>query len=233
MKSKKAVVLLSGGLDSATVLAIAKAEGFDVYALSFDYGQRHQIELQSAQKVARNLNVLQHKIIKLELGKLGGSCLTDLNLEVPKDRVTMARDKSLTHEVPITYVPARNTIFLSYALAYSEVIGAFDIFYGANIVDYSDYPDCRPQFKDAFENLANLATKIPVNGERYRIHAPLMQMSKAQIINKGLELNVDFSLTLTCYDPVEGLACGKCDSCVFRKRGFMEANIPDPTRYFA
>jgi len=228
---KKAVVLLSGGLDSTTVLALAKADGFQVHALSFDYGQRHRIEIEAAKQVAKQLNIIEHKIMKMDLRALGGSCLTDETIEVPKDRVSLARGVEKKHTVPVTYVPARNTIFLSYALAYAEILEAFDIFYGANALDYSDYPDCRAEFKNAFENLANLATKEADGLKRFRIHAPLMQLTKAQIIQKGIEAGVDFSLTHSCYDPVDGLACGHCDSCLFRKRGFLEVKIKDPTRY--
>ncbi len=228
---KKAVVLLSGGLDSAAVLAMAKADGFEVYALSFAYGQRHHVELNAAKKVVAKIGVCEHKIINLDMRAIGGSCLTD-DTSVPKDRISMDRsEEDEPHAVPITYVPARNTIFLSFALAYAEVIGSFDVFYGANAVDFSDYPDCRPDYVQAFEHLAGLATKA-VKGKSFRIHAPLIYLTKAQIIQAGTKLGVDFGLTHSCYDPKGDLACGHCDSCLFRRRGFLEANIEDPTHYF-
>ncbi len=228
---KKAVVLVSGGLDSAVVLAMAKADGFQVYALSFAYGQRHHVELDAAKKVVAKHGASEHKIVNLDMRAIGGSCLTD-DIKVPKDRVSMDRDQTdQAHAVPVTYVPARNTIFLSFALAYAEVIGSFDIFYGANAVDFSDYPDCRPDYIQAFQNLAALATKA-VPGKSFHIHAPLIYLTKAEIIQAGNRLGVDFSLTHSCYDPVGDLACGHCDSCLFRRRGFLEANIEDPTHYF-
>jgi 7-cyano-7-deazaguanine synthase len=228
---KKAVVLVSGGLDSAAVLAIAKADDFEVYALSFAYGQRHHVELSAAKKVVENIGVSEHKVVNLDMRAIGGSCLTD-DIHVPKDRVSMNRVQiDENHVVPVTYVPARNTIFLSFALAYAEVIGSFDIFYGANAVDFSDYPDCRPDYVQAFERLAELATKT-VSGTSFRIHAPLINLTKAEIIQFGTKLGVDFSLTHSCYDPIGNLACGHCDSCLFRRRGFLEANIQDPTHYF-
>ncbi len=224
---KKAVVLLSGGLDSATVLAIAKSQGFDIYAISFRYGQRHKCELQAAEKVANCIGVKKHLIMNVDLNKIGGSALTD-DIDVPKGR----EKNQMSNTIPITYVPARNTIFLSLALAWAEVLGARDIFIGANVVDYSGYPDCRPEFISAFEIMANLGTKAGVEGDKFTIHAPLSQLTKAQIIGKGIELGVDYSLTLSCYDPTEdGKACGNCDSCLLRKKGFAEAGIPDPTRY--
>ena len=225
---KKAVALASGGLDSSTVLAIAQKQGFEVHALSFDYGQRHRRELEAAGKIVQALGVKEHIIARIDLRAFGGSALTSA-IEVPKNR----NIEDLPAEIPVTYVPARNTIFLSFALAWCEVLQAQDIFIGVNAVDYSGYPDCRPEYLRAFERLANLATKAGVEGAaRYTIHAPLLHMSKAQIIRAGAEAGVDFSLTHSCYDPSpEGLACGACDSCVLRRRGFQEAGIPDPTRY--
>ena len=218
---EKAVVLLSGGLDSATVAAIARCDGYAVYALSFRYGQRHAVELEAAEKVARSLGVTKHLIIDIDLGKIGGSALTD-HIEVPKNRNVTRED-----DIPVTYVPARNTIFLSYALAWAEVLGAWDIFIGANAVDYSGYPDCRPEFMAAFERMANLATKAGVTaGKRITIRTPIIQMSKGEIIKKGLELGVDYGLTHSCYDPgPEGKACQCCDSCLLRKKGFEEAGF--------
>jgi 7-cyano-7-deazaguanine synthase len=223
---KPAVVLLSGGLDSATTLAIALREGFAPYALSFDYGQRHKSELAAARRVASSLGAKEHRTAVIDLRAFGGSSLTD-EISVPKNR---PMDNQT--EIPITYVPARNTIFLSYALAWSEVLGAADIFIGANAIDYSGYPDCRPEFISAFEQLANLATKAGVEGARFHVHAPLISMSKADIIRKGTELGVDFSLTHSCYDPTdEELACGECDSCRLRLEGFKAAGLKDPIRY--
>jgi 7-cyano-7-deazaguanine synthase len=225
---KRAVVLLSGGLDSATTLAICSREGFESYALSFDYGQRHKLELRAAQRVAAALGAQEHRVATINLRIFGGSALTD-EIAVPKNRVS--KD---ANEIPITYVPARNTIFLSYALAWCEVLGAADIFIGANAIDYSGYPDCRAEFISAFEQLANVATKAGTEGTKFRIHAPLIQMSKAQIISKGLELGVDFSLTHSCYDPsADGAACGQCDSCRLRLDGFRTAGQTDPIRYVA
>ena len=224
---KRAVALASGGLDSSTALALAKNEGFDIYALSFDYGQRHRCELEAAARVAKSLGIQHHMIAKMDLRIFGGSALT-ADIDVPKDRDS----RTISSEIPITYVPARNTIFLSFALGWCEVIGAQDIFIGVNAIDYSGYPDCRPEFLQAFEGLANLATKAGVEGTKFRIHAPLLYMSKAQIIKAGVSAGVDFSLTHSCYDPTpEGLACGACDSCILRRRGFEEASVPDPTRY--
>jgi 7-cyano-7-deazaguanine synthase len=221
---KRAIILLSGGLDSATTLAIAKQEGCDVFALSFDYGQRHAIEITSAKSIAQNFDVRQHRIVKIDLRALGGSALTDF-IDVPKHRM----EDEVESKIPVTYVPARNTIFLSYALAWAEVMGARDIFIGVNALDYSGYPDCRQEFIDQFERLANLATKAGISGDRFRIHAPLIAMTKADIIRKGVELGVDFSLTHSCYDPgPDGVACGECDSCRLRARGFREAEILDP-----
>jgi 7-cyano-7-deazaguanine synthase len=225
---KKAVALASGGLDSSTVLAIARQQEFDVYALSFDYGQRHRYELQSARKITQSLGIANHVIATIDLRVFGGSALTS-GIEVPKNRDA----DHISSGIPVTYVPARNTIFLSFALGWCEVLGAEDIFIGVNAVDYSGYPDCRPEFLDAFEKLATLATKAGVEGaSRYKIHAPLLHMSKAEIIRAGIEAGVDFSLTHSCYDPsAEGLACGGCDSCIIRRRGFDQAGVPDPTQY--
>jgi len=225
---KRAVALASGGLDSSTMMALAKKQGFDLYALSFDYGQRHRCELEAAARVARSLGVTHHMVAKIDLRMFGGSALT-ADMEVPKGRDS----RRISSEIPITYVPARNTIFLSFALGWCEVLEAQDIFIGVNAVDYSGYPDCRPRFLQAFQDLANLATKAGVEGTAtYRIHAPLLHMSKAQIIRAGVDAGVDFALTHSCYDPSpEGLACGGCDSCILRRRGFEEAGIPDPTRY--
>jgi 7-cyano-7-deazaguanine synthase len=225
---RRAVALASGGLDSSTAMAIAKSNGFGIYALSFDYGQRHRCELEAARRVAQSLGVERHVIAKVDLRIFGGSALT-ADIQVPKNR-DPAR---ICEEIPATYVPARNTIFLSLALGWCEVLQAQDIFIGVNAIDYSGYPDCRPEFLEAFEQLANLATKAGVEGaSRYHIHAPLLHMSKAQIIQAGLAAGVDFSLTHSCYDPdPEGFACGACDSCVLRRRGFEDAGIPDPARY--
>jgi 7-cyano-7-deazaguanine synthase len=223
---KRAVVLLSGGLDSATTLAICRHDGFEPSALSFDYGQRHRLELSAAKRVAASLGAHEHRIAKIDLRVFGGSAITD-EIAVPKNRP--AKSDS---DIPVTYVPARNTIFLSYALAWCEVLGGADIFIGANAIDYSGYPDCRPEFISAFEQLAGVATKAGVEGTRFRIHAPLISMSKADIIRKGTELGVDFSLTHSCYDPtVDGVACGHCDSCRLRLEGFREAGLVDPIRY--
>lgn len=224
---KRAVVLLSGGIDSTTTLAIAIAEAYEAYALSFDYGQRHQIETQAARRVVDSLGAKQHRVAKIDLCVFGGSALTDA-IDVPKQRP----EKEIAHGIPITYVPARNTIFLAYALAWAEVVGASDIFLGVNAIDYSGYPDCRLEFIEAFENLANLGTKAGVEGERFQIHTPLIKFSKAEIIRKAVELGVDLSLTHSCYDPTpEGVACGECDSCLLRLKGFREAGIKDPIRY--
>jgi 7-cyano-7-deazaguanine synthase len=223
---KPAVVLVSGGLDSATTLALCIQEGFDAHALSFEYGQRHSIEVQAAKRVVASLGASQHRIATIDLRVLGGSALTD-DSAVPK-----TRDAREASEIPVTYVPARNTIFLSYALAWCEVLGAADIFIGANAIDYSGYPDCRPAFIAAFEQLAAVATKAGVEGTQFRIHAPLISMSKAEIIRKGMELGVDFSLTHSCYDPIaDGLACGECDSCRIRLEGFRNAGLEDPISY--
>lgn len=227
-KTSKAVVLLSGGLDSATVLAIAKQQGFDLYALSIDYGQRHRFELEASRKVCESMGVKQHQIFQLDLRQFGGSALTD-NIDVPKDR----SDSELTHGIPITYVPARNTIFLSLALGWSEVIGAFDLFIGVNAVDYSGYPDCRPEFIKEFAELARLGTKAGIERTgRFVIHSPLISLSKADIIRRGVTLGVDYGLTTSCYDPDNlGRPCGHCDSCQLRRRGFTEAGLTDPLPY--
>jgi 7-cyano-7-deazaguanine synthase len=226
---KSAVVLLSGGMDSAVTLAEAIFGGFRCAALSFDYGQRHRFELEAAKKIARSLGVADHRLLELNLREFGGSALT-AEIEVPKD----GGNRLSSAPIPITYVPARNTIFLSCALALAEVTGAADIFIGVNALDYSGYPDCRPEYIDAFQRLANLATKAAVSGEAtYRVQAPLMKMSKSEIVKRGLELGVDFSLTHSCYDPSpEGLACGRCDSCRLRLKGFSEAGVKDPAIYF-
>jgi 7-cyano-7-deazaguanine synthase len=223
----RAVVLLSGGIDSTTTLAVAIAQGYEAHALSFDYGQRHQIETEAARRVAHSLGAKEHRIAKIDLRTFGGSALTD-DVDVPKKR----SEKEIGAGIPVTYVPARNTIFLAYALAWAEVIPASDIFLGVNAIDYSGYPDCRPQFIEAFENLANLGTKAGLEGRRFHIHTPLIKFSKADIIRKALELGVDLSRTHSCYDPTpEGLACGECDSCLLRLKGFREAGIKDPIRY--
>ncbi len=224
---KPAVVLLSGGIDSSTTLAIAIAEGFEPYALSFDYGQRHHIETEAACRVADSLGVKEHRIAKIDLRVFGGSALTD-DVDVPKRH----SESEIGHGIPITYVPARNTIFLAYALAWAEIIPASDVFLGVNAIDYSGYPDCRPEFIEAFQTLANLATKAGVEGTRFQVHTPLIKFSKAEIIRKAVELGVGLSLTHSCYDPLpEGLACGECDSCLLRLKGFREAGLKDPVRY--
>ena len=225
---KKAVVLLSGGLDSTTTLAIARDEGYDTYAMSFRYGQRHAVELQCATNVAKALGVKQHIVVDIDLRTFGGSALT-ADIAVPKNR----SDTEMTEDIPITYVPARNTIFLSYALAYAEVLVADTIFIGVNAVDYSGYPDCRPEYINAYQTMANLATQAGVEGKtKVKIRVPLIHKTKAEIIQIGVALGVDYSLTFSCYDPdAEGSACGRCDSCLLRKRGFKAAGIPDPTRY--
>ncbi len=221
--TKRAVVLLSGGLDSATTLALAKNDGYACYCLSLDYGQRHRVELEAAAQVARALGAAEHRVLALDLAAFGGSALTDIQIHVPTEA---------SAGIPITYVPARNTILLSLALAWSEVLGARDIFIGANAVDYSGYPDCRPEYIAAFEQLANLATKAGVEGARFRVRAPLIDLSKAEIIRRGAALGVDYALTLSCYQAdAAGRACGLCDSCRLRKKGFDEAGYPDPTPY--
>ena len=225
--TKPAVVLLSGGLDSAVTLAIAQAEGFEAHALSFQYGQRHRVELEAAERVAKSCGVREHRVARIDLRVFGGSALTD-DIAVPQERSS----EEMARGVPITYVPARNTIFLSYALAWAEVLGASDIFIGVNAVDYSGYPDCRPAFLEAFEQLAAIGTKAGDSGDRFKVHAPLIELSKAEIVRKGTALGVDFSLTHSCYAPhPDGLACGGCDSCQLRLKGFAEAGFEDPVRY--
>lgn len=223
MSQPKAVILLSGGLDSATIVAMAKAQGFTCYSMSFDYGQRHRAELQAAERVARQLGVVEHKVIGLDLNGIGGSALTDPDIAVPE---------TPGEGIPVTYVPARNTVFLSLALGWAEVLGARHLFIGVNAVDYSGYPDCRPEFVEAFERLANLATKAGVEGDTFKIEAPLQFLSKAQIVQAGTDLGVDYGLTVSCYQAnSEGEACGRCDSCRLRADGFKAAGISDPTRY--
>ena len=228
MNNKKAVILSSGGLDSTTIMAIALSEGYDIYSLSFCYGQRHFFELEAAQRVANVLGAKEHLILNIDLKIIGGSALTD-DIDVPKDRSAA----EMQQEVPVTYVPARNTIFLSYALAWAEVLGVSDIFIGVNALDYSGYPDCRPEYIDAFEKMSNLATKAAIEGKtKTRIRTPLIHMTKAEIIRKGIGLGVDYRMTHSCYDPsLEGKACGRCDSCILRKKGFREAGVTDPTEY--
>ena len=229
MADKNAVVLLSGGLDSATILAIARSEGFKCFALTFRYGQRHQREIEAAKKIAHSLAVTEHRIIDIDLASFGGSALTDSNIDVPKDGAEFGS----SGQIPPTYVPARNTIFLSYALAWAEVLGAFDIFIAVNTTDYSGYPDCRAEFIAAFEKTANLATAAAIRGRgQYRINTPIIEMTKADIILTGTKLGVDYSLTHSCYDPDEqGGSCGRCDSCRFRLKGFAEAGLKDPIEY--
>lgn len=228
VENKRGVVLVSGGLDSTTCLAIAKREGFEVYALSFNYGQRHRAELKAAEKVAKALGAKKHLVLDVPLDSIGGSALTS-GIAVPKDVPLEA----MAAQIPVTYVPARNTVFLSLALAWGETLNAADIFIGVNALDYSGYPDCRPEYIESFEKMANLALKECVEGRmRIRIHTPLIDMTKAQIIKTGVELGVDFSITHSCYDPDPvDRACGRCDSCILRKKGFAEAGIPDPTQY--
>ncbi len=224
MTEKRAVILLSGGLDSATVVAMARADGYSCYTMSFDYGQRHRAELDAAARVARDLGVVEHKVIGINLNGIGGSALTDSSIAVPE---------TPGEGIPVTYVPARNTVFLSLALGWAEVLGARDIFIGVNAVDYSGYPDCRPEFIEAFERLANLATKAGVEGDGFRIQAPLQNLSKADIVKAGTRLGVDYGLTVSCYQAdAQGRACGKCDSCRLRAEGFASAAVADPTRYF-
>jgi 7-cyano-7-deazaguanine synthase len=225
MGSKKGVVLLSGGLDSTTVMAIARSNGYEIYGLSFRYGQRHALELEAARRVAKALGAREYLVMDIDLAKIGGSALTG-DIEVPKGR----NEGEMKREIPVTYVPARNTIFLSHALAWAEVLGASDIFIGVNAIDYSGYPDCRPEYIEAFERMANLATKAGVEGKtKVKIRTPLINMTKADIILKGIELGVDYGMTHSCYDPSpEGMPCGRCDSCLLRKKGFREAGITDP-----
>ena len=223
MNDKKALILLSGGLDSATVVALAKAQGYSCYSMSFDYGQRHRAELQAAERVAQHLGVVEHKVVGINLNGIGGSALTDSSIDVPE---------SPTEGIPITYVPARNTVFLALALGWAEVLGARDIFIGVNAVDYSGYPDCRSEFIEAFERMANLATRAGVEGQGFRIQAPLQYMSKAEIIQAGSRHGVDYGLTVSCYQAdSDGRACGKCESCRLRAAGFANAGVVDPTRY--
>ncbi len=223
MNDKKALILLSGGLDSATVVALAKAQGYSCYSMSFDYGQRHRAELQAAERVAQHLGVVEHKVVGIDLNGIGGSALTDSSIDVPE---------TPTEGIPITYVPARNTVFLALALGWAEVLGARDIFIGVNAVDYSGYPDCRSEFIEAFERMANLATRAGVEGQGFRIQAPLQYMSKAEIIQAGTQHGVDYGLTVSCYQAdSDGRACGKCESCRLRAAGFANAGVVDPTRY--
>ena len=219
----RAVILVSGGLDSTTVLAMAQSQGYACYTLSFDYGQRHRAELQAAERVSSALGDVEHKVVTLNLDSIGGSALTDISIAVPEEE---------TEGIPVTYVPARNTVFLSIALGWAEVLGAHDIFIGVNAVDYSGYPDCRPEYIAAFETMANLATRAGVQGQKITIHTPLMQMGKGEIIRAGVALGVDYSLTVSCYQVTEeGLACGKCESCRLRRQGFIDAGLEDPTNY--
>ena len=219
----RAVVLVSGGLDSTTVLAMAQARGYACHTLSFDYGQRHRAELQAAERVSAAMGDVEHKVVRLNLDTIGGSALTDLAIAVPEEE---------TEGIPVTYVPARNTVFLAIALGWAEVLDASDIFIGVNAVDYSGYPDCRPEFIAAFETMANLATKAGVEGRRLTVHAPLIDMTKGEIIKAGVDLGVDYGLTVSCYQATaEGLACGRCDSCRLRRQGFIDAGVADPTRY--
>ncbi len=225
---KKAIVLLSGGLDSATTLAIAQNQGFECYALSFRYGQRHTIELNAAKRVAQAFHVVNHIVIDINLNTIGGSALTT-EIDVPKHKDVT----SVKENIPITYVPARNTIFLSFALGWADSLGIHDIFIGVNALDYSGYPDCRPEYIEAYEQMANLATREGVEGRKITIHAPLMEMNKAEVIQTGTKLGVDYGLTHTCYDPVEDQSCGHCDSCLLRLKGFKEAGLIDPITYVA
>lgn len=234
---KKAVVLLSGGLDSATVLALAAEQGYETYSVSFDYGQRHRAELEASRCLADAMGVREHKVLKLGLTEIGGSALTDEDIPVPdfgehpKEALKEA-PKDNVSSIPVTYVPARNTVFLSLALGWAEVLGARDIFIGANVVDYSNYPDCRPEYLKAFEDMANLATRAGVEGDHFRIRAPLLSLTKAEIISEGVRLGVDYGMTISCYQADDhGIACGVCDSCSFRRKGFLEAGVPDPTPY--
>lgn len=226
IKMKKAVILLSGGLDSITCLAIAKKQGYECYAMSFRYGQRHTIELDKATEIAKKMGVKEHIIVDIDLRKFGGSALTE-DIDVPKHE----NDNKVEANIPITYVPARNTIFLSFALGWAEVLKAYNIFIGVNSVDYSGYPDCRPKYIESYEKMANLATREGVEGRKMTINTPLLNLTKGQIIKKGLSLGVDYSLTITCYDPINGKSCGKCDSCLLRLKGFQEAGIKDPIQY--
>ena len=223
----KAVVLLSGGLDSTTTLVIAQNQGFQVFGLTFQYGQRHQVEVESARRIAKVMGVREHVIVPFDLRMLGGSALTD-DIPVPKHDTA----DQIGHQIPVTYVPARNTIFLSFALAWAEVLGAEDVFIGVNALDYSGYPDCRPEYIAAYQTMANLATKRGIEGHRLTIHTPLIEWTKAEIIQRGLQLGVDYSLTTSCYDPsCEGTACGRCDACLLRRKGFAEIGQQDPLHY--
>ncbi len=226
-RRRRAVVLLSGGLDSTTCLAVARADGFEAHCLSVDYGQRHRGELARARRIARVLGAAGHRTVKVDLSSFGGSALTDRAIAVPKGR-SLAR---MAREIPVTYVPARNTVFLALALAFAETLGAEDVFVGVNAIDYSGYPDCRPAFLRAFERVARVATKAGVSGRPLRIHAPLLRLTKAGIVALGTSLGVPYRLTLSCYDPIRGRACGRCDACVLRRKGFAEAGLPDPTLY--
>jgi 7-cyano-7-deazaguanine synthase len=226
-KAQRAVVLLSGGLDSTTCLAVARAEGFEAHGLSVDYGQRHKEELVRARRIARALGAVDHRIVKVDLSAFGGSALTDRTIRVPKDR----SERRMSADIPVTYVPARNTVLLALALAHAETIGAEDVFVGVNAIDYSGYPDCRPAFLRAFERVAKVATKAGVEGRPLRIRAPLIRLSKAGIVRLGTRLGVPYRMTLSCYDPVRGRACGRCDACQLRRKGFAEAGVPDPTLY--
>ena len=222
-EQKRAIILVSGGLDSTTVLAMAQAQGYACYTLSFDYGQRHRVELLAAERVSEALGDVEHKVVTLNLDSIGGSALTDTSIAVPEEA---------TEGIPVTYVPARNTVFLSIALGWAEVLGASDIFIGVNAVDYSGYPDCRPEYITAFETMANLATKAGVEGQKISIHTPLMDLGKGEIIQAGVGLGVDYAITVSCYQATDqGLACGKCDSCRLRHQGFIDAGVPDPTLY--
>jgi 7-cyano-7-deazaguanine synthase len=226
VEPKKAIILLSGGLDSTTVLAIARSRGYHCYCLSFRYGQKQDIELQRAAAVAEAMRAEQHLVLRLDLGTIGGSALTD-DIAVPKDRDVAAMDA----KIPVTYVPARNIIFLSHALAWAEVVGAADIFLGINAVDYSGYPDCRPEFLHAFQQMANLGTREGSSGKPFKLHAPLIELSKKEIVEVGMQLGVDYSITHSCYDPVGELACGRCDACTLRLKGFADAGLEDPVEY--
>ncbi len=226
-RRRKAVVLLSGGLDSATCLAVALARGFETHSLSVDYGQRHRGEVARARRLARAMGASSHRVVRVELSSFGGSALTDRAIAVPKDR----RLGGARASIPVTYVPARNTVLLGLAMAYAETLGAADVFIGVNAVDYSGYPDCRPAFLRAFERLARVATRAGVEGRRLRLHAPLLRLSKGEIVRLGTRLGVPYRLTFSCYDPSNGRACGRCDACQLRRRGFQEAGLPDPTRY--
>ncbi len=235
MNNKRAVVLFSGGLDSATVLKIAIDKGFEVIPLTFFYNQRHKIEIEHAEKIVKFFNLKNHVIVNLDFGQIKGSALVDLSVAVPKNRINNNKREKAdnANDIPVTYVPARNTIFLSYALAVAEVNMAGDIFIGANYIDYSGYPDCRPDYLRAFEKMANLATKASVTGEiNFKINAPLLKLTKKDIIIRAFEIGAPLELTHSCYDPIEGLACGVCDSCILRRRGFEEAEIKDPTKYY-